>query len=233
MRFYCQNLHNTTVSLPEDEAQHAARVLRLQPGDEVELVDGLGTLATGRLLEAGKKGCTVAVLEKKQVPQPTPRLHVAIAPTKIIDRYEWFLEKATELGAAEITPLLCRHSERKNIREDRMEGMLVAAMKQCKRLWLPAFHPLTPFEKLIQSIPTDTQKFIAHCADGREALFSNACLPQKDAVVLIGPEGDFSPEEIEMAMNAGFVPISLGEARLRTETAGVFVAAVFMAKNGG
>jgi 16S rRNA (uracil1498-N3)-methyltransferase len=153
-------------------------------------------------------------------------VHIAIAPTKNIERMEWFLEKATEIGVTRVTPLLCRYSERKEIKHDRLEKVMVSAMKQSLKAYLPKLDELTKFNELINQ-PFSGQKFIAHCDDQHRDLLRNLVEPNRDYLILIGPEGDFSSEEIEMAMQAGFLPVSLGNSRLRTETAGVVACHTF------
>jgi 16S rRNA (uracil1498-N3)-methyltransferase len=148
------------------------------------------------------------------------RIHIAIAPTKNMDRLEWFAEKVTEIGIDEITPVFCRFSERKNINMERVEKILVSAMKQSQKAYLPKLNPACPVQQLLKQA-TESQKFIAHCYEGEKRLLQQLYNKNESALVMIGPEGDFSPEEVEMALQNGFQPVSLGESRLRTETAGV------------
>ena len=154
------------------------------------------------------------------------QVHIAIAPTKSIERIEWFLEKATEIGISRVTPLLCRYSERKEIKADRLEKVMVSAMKQSLKAYLPQLDPLTKFSDFI-SQPFDGQKFIAHCDEQHRDLLKKMVVPNQNYLILIGPEGDFSSEEIEMAIQEGFKPVSLGDSRLRTETAGVVACHTF------
>lgn len=209
----------THSELPTEEAQHCIRVLRLSQGDEIMLTDGKGHFYKAEIAAAGGKRCMVAIKEK--IPQESfweGHLHIAMAPTKNMDRNEWFAEKATEIGFDELTFLNCRFSERKVIKTERIEKILVSAMKQSLKARLPQLNEMMPFDQFIrQDFPG--QKFIAHCYEGGKPLLKDVIRKGEDALVLIGPEGDFSPEEVEKAQAKGFVPISLGKSRLRTETA--------------
>jgi 16S rRNA (uracil1498-N3)-methyltransferase len=209
----------TNPELPEEEAGHCLRVLRLTQGDEVTLTDGRGNFYRAEISLCSGKRCQVRVLET--LPQEKGwegHLHIAMAPTKNMDRTEWFVEKATEIGFDEISFLLCRFSERKVLKMDRIDKILVSACKQSYKATMPVSHQLTPFEQFIRQ-PFKGQKFIAHCYEGEKPLLKNVLQRGEDALVLIGPEGDFSEEEVKHAVEAGFQPISLGRSRLRTETA--------------
>lgn len=205
--------------LPEEEAGHCIRVLRLTEGDEVLLTDGKGFFYKAAISRAHAKHCEVSILESWQQPALWNfRLHIAVAPTKNMDRMEWFAEKATEIGLDAITCLNCRFSERKEIKMARLKKILVSAMKQSQKATVPQLEGMTDFRSFI-SRPFEGRKFIAHCEDGAKTLLKQTYCPGENALILIGPEGDFSPEEIELALANGFEPISLGESRLRTETA--------------
>lgn len=205
--------------LPEEEAGHCIRVLRLGEGDEIVLTDGQGSFYKAAISRAHPKHCEVTLLESwKQPDLWNFNLHIAIAPTKNMDRMEWFVEKATEIGINAITCLNCRFSERKEIKPIRLEKILVSAMKQSQKATLPALEGMTDFKKFVAT-PFDGRKFIAHCEEGEKPLLKHTYQPGENALILIGPEGDFSPEEIKLAQENGFEPISLGESRLRTETA--------------
>ena len=205
--------------LPEEEAAHAVRVLRLQPGDEVMLTDGVGNFYRAEITPASQKRCLVQILETlPQAPLWKGHLHLAMAPTKNMDRTEWFAEKATEIGFDELTFLNCRYSERKIIKTERIQKILVSAMKQSLKARLPKLHEMTTFQQFITQ-PFSGQKFIAHCYEGEKPLLQEVLRKGEDALVLIGPEGDFSEEEVQKALENGFQPISLGRSRLRTETA--------------
>ena len=205
--------------LPEEEAGHCLRVLRLGVGDEVMLTDGKGFFYKAVITAATGKRCQVKVVETiGQAPLWNGHLHLAMAPTKNMDRIEWFAEKATEIGFDELSFVNCRFSERKVIKTERIEKIVVSAVKQSLKARKPLVNELTDFGKFIQQ-KFEGQKFNAHCYEGDKPLLKDVLIPGKDAVVLIGPEGDFSPEEVQKAEAAGFRAISLGKSRLRTETA--------------
>lgn len=216
--FYTPDIQ-TKPELPEEEAMHAVKVLRLQPGDEITLTDGKGCFYRAEISTASPKRCLVNVLET--LPQPPlwrGHLHIAMAPTKNMDRTEWFAEKATEIGFDELTFLNCRYSERKVIKTERIHKILVSAIKQSLKARLPRLNEMTEFNRFVRQ-PFSGQKFIAHCHEGEKALLKECLQRGEDALVLIGPEGDFSEEEVREAFAQGFRPISLGPSRLRTETA--------------
>ncbi|MDR0937872.1 MAG: 16S rRNA (uracil(1498)-N(3))-methyltransferase [Mediterranea sp.] len=206
--------------LPEEEASHCLRVLRLGMGDEITLTDGKDCFYRAVITVATGKRCQVAIRET--IPQPPPRpchLHIAMAPTKNMDRNEWMAEKVTEIGIDELTFLDCRFSERRTLKTERVEKILVAAMKQSLKARLPKLNGMVDLDRFIAE-SRDGQKFIAHCHDdGGKLPLKDALRPGEDALVLIGPEGDFSEDEVRRATARGFVPISLGSSRLRTETA--------------
>lgn len=232
--FYTPDISGNLHTLEVEESRHAAGVLRLRCGDIVHLTDGRGTLYRSQIIDPSPKACSVEVLEIIENYGLRPyRLHVAVAPTKNIDRYEWFLEKATEMGIDRITPILTSHSERKVVKHDRSLKVVLSAVKQSLKAYVPRLDELTPFKELIQElIGTDCAKYIAYCDRDIERInLASHVEPQGDYVVLIGPEGDFSPEEVSLAMETGFKPVSLGESRLRTETAALFAVAAIMAKN--
>ncbi len=219
--FYTPDIATPEYTLSEEESKHSVRVLRLTVGDTIYLVDGKGGFYTAKIIESSPKACTVKIVAVQQEYEKRDyRLHVAIAPTKSIDRFEWFLEKATEIGVDELTPLLCEHSERKTVKHERLEKIVEAAMKQSLKAYYPIVNELTAFEQLIKTAQAD-KKLIAHCYNTPKPLLKNVIEPQKDVIILIGPEGDFSPKEVELAKQHGFSDISLGNSRLRTETAGV------------
>lgn len=216
--FYTPDIAQHPV-LPEEESGHAVRVLRLKEGDEILLTDGKGSFYRASILQAHPKHTSVEIREKTDQPPLWPvRIHIAVAPTKNMDRMEWFAEKATEIGIDEITCLHCRYSERKEIKTGRLEKILVSAMKQSQKARIPKLNGITPFNAFVAQ-PFNGRKFIAHCEKEEKELLKNSCLPGEDVLILIGPEGDFSTEEIELALRHGFKPVSLGESRLRTETA--------------
>lgn len=216
--FYTPDIAHS-YELPTDEAAHALRVLRLQPGDEVSLTDGQGSFYHARISECNRKRCMVEVVDREeQAPLWTGHLHLALAPTKNMDRMEWLAEKATEIGFDELTFLNCQWSERRIVKGERIEKILVSAMKQSLKARLPQLNEMAHFSQFIKQ-PFSGQKFIAHCHEGEKQPLRKALQPTQDALVLIGPEGDFSPDEVASAIAEGFTPVTLGNTRLRTETA--------------
>jgi len=225
--FYTPNISGKNYTLDETESKHCVRVLRLAKGDEITLVDGRGGLFQAEIENPNPKRCLVKVIQEQlDFGKRNFNVHVAIAPTKNIERIEWFLEKSTEIGINRVTPLLCRYSERKEIKNERLEKVMVSAMKQSLKAYLPQLDELTKFSDFIRQ-PFEGQKFIAHCEEQHRELLKNAVKSGKNYLILIGPEGDFSSEEIELALKSGFQPVSLGESRLRTETAGVVACHTF------
>jgi 16S rRNA (uracil1498-N3)-methyltransferase len=209
---------NETYSLSEEESRHACRVLRLKTGSQLVILNGQGEKFIGEITDSTASRCPVKIIEYTKEPESGYDIHIAIAPTKNNDRIEWFLEKATEIGITEITLLLCHNNERKHINAERFEKILIAAMKQSKRLFLPKLNNLKRFSDFISEYPNG---LIAHCEDGSKQTL-NDCFQTQNTPVLIGPEGDFSPEEINLALQNKYKTITLGENRLRTETAGLY-----------
>ncbi|MDR1357183.1 MAG: 16S rRNA (uracil(1498)-N(3))-methyltransferase [Tannerellaceae bacterium] len=217
--FYAPDIERLP-ELPPDEARHALRVLRLNEGSEITIADGKGFFYKAVILAADNRRCPVNVLERAAPSaQRSFRLHLALAPAKNIDRTEWFCEKAVEIGIDAITFLNCRHSERREIKIPRIQKILVSAMKQSGRAALPALEGMTNLNDFLRR-PFASDKFIAHCEErAAKPLLQNACRRNTDTLILIGPEGDFSPDEIAAAQARAFAPVSLGPSRLRTETA--------------
>lgn len=235
--FYVPNADSVN-ELPEEEAQHAVRVLRMEMGDEMMLMDGAGTFYRAIVTEATKKRCLYRIEETlPQERQWMPHLHLAMAPTKNMDRTEWFAEKATEIGFDELTFLRCQWSERTVIKTERIEKILVSAMKQSHKAWKPVLNEMTDFKTFLQVVKgreeatgKPKQKFICHCHDDsdpetgiakRVGLLKDVVKAGEDVLVMIGPEGDFSIDEVKQAEAMGFQSVSLGKSRLRTETAGL------------
>lgn len=215
--------------LSEEESLHAAKVLRLQNGDAIVVLDGLGGFHEAVLTESHPKKAKFSITKSIQhYGQKNYRLHIAIAPTKSIDRLEWFIEKAVEIGIDEISLLQCRFSERKHVNIQRLEKIIIAACKQSMQAYFPILSPLIPFEQFIVNTNSQyaaTSKYIAHCYDAEKQPLKSAIQQSNELLILIGPEGDFSQEEIGLAQSHNFLPISLGNSRLRTETAGVMACA--------
>ena len=225
-RFYAPDIIETLI-LPEEESGHCVRVLRLKEGDEIEVVDGTGKCLRCRITLAHHKRCAVEVVEvSEQLPHWGKSIVVAIAPTKNLDRMEWMVEKCTEMGVDRMVPLRCRYSERKELKRERLNKIAVSAMKQSLKCTLPQIDEMTPISEVI-GMPFDGRKYIAYCDPSvPRLLFAKEYDPDSNALIMIGPEGDFSPEEIKAAIDAGFLPISLGDSRLRTETAAVMACAM-------
>jgi 16S rRNA (uracil1498-N3)-methyltransferase len=210
------------MELGEDESRHLCQVLRKRVGDVVHCTEGNGTLFETVLHDIGKKKATLKILSQQNNLEKKIPLHIAIAPTKNMDRFEWFLEKATEIGISEITPLICRRSERTVLKTERLNHILLTAMKQSLRYHLPKLNEPIDFKLFMnQNHSADIAKWIAYCTDEARVPLQKVVQKGQSSLVLIGPEGDFMPEEVEMAFAKGFQGVSLGQHRLRTETAGI------------
>jgi 16S rRNA (uracil1498-N3)-methyltransferase len=219
--FYTPDINGIKYVLSEEESLHAARVLRLKAGDEIVLTDGRGGKYIAKIIDAHHKRCETEIVEKlTDYGKRQYHIHIGIAPTKNIERFEWFIEKATEIGIDEITPLLCERSERKHVNIERLRRVMIAAIKQSQKAYLPILNEMTTLNKWVET-PKRGHCYIAHCNDGDKRLLKNLYKSGQDAVIAIGPEGDFSTQEVAQALNYGFKAISLGTSLLRTETAGV------------
>jgi 16S rRNA (uracil1498-N3)-methyltransferase len=228
--FFAPDIY-TTWELPEEESAHCLRVLRLGVGDELEVTDGKGNILRTAIVSTAGKRCKVEMIEEKRVEKGwNGNLTIAIAPTKNMDRIEWLAEKATEIGWDKVSFLNCRFSERKVIKTDRIERIVVSAMKQSLKFHKPVVEEMTDFKAFVKADHKGA-KFIAHCYEESKELLADCIVPGEDATILIGPEGDFSKEEVEAAIGAGFIPVSLGNSRLRTETAGLVACHTFILKN--
>lgn len=219
--FYTPEIKKITYTLNEEESKHAVKVLRMTAGDEVCMIDGKGGLYYGIIDEPDVKKCVIRVIEKiEQYNRRNYQIHIAIAPTKSMDRFEWFLEKAVEIGIDEITPLLSQRSERKMVKPERLEKIILSAMKQSIKSYKPKLNPLTKFNDFI-SLPHEGKKLIAHCEPNPKPGLKSKLEDENQFIILIGPEGDFSPNEIQKAIAQNFEEVHLGKSRLRTETAGI------------
>ena len=213
------------ITLDEDTSRHVVQVLRMKKGEQLHLTEGLGHLLLAEISDDHKKHCTVAIKEVTYTAPAERKVTIAISNIKNASRFEWFLEKASEVGIAEIIPLVCERTEKEKFRYDRMNAICISAMLQSQQVWLPQLKEPQPFNQVLKQTAA-AAKYIAHCEDGPKNPLSEQ--PSADtSVILIGPEGDFTPGEIEEAIQQGFIPVSLGNTRLRTETAGV-VAAVLL-----
>lgn len=220
---------NTHFELSELTSKHCIQVLRMRGGESMHLTDGIGNLYTASIVEADKKKTVVKIDSVAHTPAPTKNVCIAIGLLKNTGRFEWFLEKATEMGVTKIVPLICERSERSNLKQERMRGVLVAALIQSKQTWLPNLSEPITVAQFIDKHPS-SQKLIAHCEDGNKTALMD--IPKNsDASILIGPEGDFTAHEIEAALSANYSPVSLGNTRLRTETAAMLAAALLLYKN--
>lgn len=227
--FFYINNYSGQKQLPLDEetSRHVVQVLRMIEGEQLNLTDGKGKLLTCEIKEAVKKSCYVEVKATSDRLSNARKISIAISLLKNTNRFEWFLEKATEIGVSEIIPLVCHRTEKEKFRHDRMNAICISAMLQSQQCWLPVLHAPVEFEKVFSKISSE-QKFIAHCDESSTKNNLSTFQPFNSSTILIGPEGDFTPKEIEIALQSGFQPVSLGETRLRTETAGVVAAAVLM-----
>lgn len=209
------------VTFSKDESRHIVKVLRKQEGDQLYLTNGKGWIFTTVLTYTNPRECRVKVISSEQEPPPAYHLHMAVAPTKMNDRFEWFLEKATEIGVHEITPVICHHSERKVVKLERFKRVLQSALKQSLHTHFPILNNPIPLSDFIDQA-REGQRFIAHCEDAAEKkIFFEEIQKNGKLTILIGPEGDFSKEEIRSALESGWIPVSLGKSRLRTETAAI------------
>lgn len=220
--FYSPTINSTETSFvfDKEESKHIIKVLRKKENDILHVTNGLGFLFTTKIKLASDSKCTVEIVSFEQQEQPKFNLHLAVAPTKMNERYEWFLEKATEIGIQEITPIICEHSERKVVKIDRFIKIIESAMKQSLHCYLPKLNEPISFKEFVKK-DFSGQKFIAHCEETNKKSMKNELKSNADCTVLIGPEGDFSVKEIQLALDAKYIPVSLGNTRLRTETAAI------------
>jgi len=219
--FYSPDISSDCPYLDESESRHCINVLRLAKKDTIHIIDGKGGLYFAEITDPNPRRCGFRVIESsKDCGKRNYDVHVAIAPPKNINRFEWFLEKATEVGVDEITPLQCQRSERKTLKMERLERVITSAMKQSRRAYRPALNPITPVHKFLNA-GFPGKGFIAHCEEEKKWLLKDRYMPGENAMIMIGPEGDFSPEEIKAAKEKKIQEISLGSGRLRTETAGL------------
>jgi 16S rRNA (uracil1498-N3)-methyltransferase len=221
--FFVEDLSNNRITLDEDTSKHMINVLRMQTGEEVLLTDGKGKKAKASIVDDNRKKCVVEISSIQMEEEKKPKVAIGISLVKNASRFEWFLEKATEIGVTEIIPLICTRTEKEKFRHDRMQNILISAMLQSQQCRLPVLHEPTDFKKAIQF--SFEQKFIAHCEEtNKRSLPPQHLNPSTSQLLLIGPEGDFTREEIETALKNNFIPVSLGNTRLRTETAGMVAA---------
>ncbi len=214
---------STEIKFSREESKHIAKVLRKKEGDILHITNGKGILFMANITFSNPSQCIAVIDSYEKQEARAYRLHLVVAPTKMNDRYEWFLEKATEIGIDEITPIICDHSERKIIKPERFERILLSAMKQSLQCYLPKLNPAISFSDFISQKNND-QLLIAHCEETQKQSLKTTLQSKSNTTILIGPEGDFSSEEIQMALSSGYTPVTLGETRLRTETAAMVAA---------
>ncbi|MEI7829735.1 MAG: 16S rRNA (uracil(1498)-N(3))-methyltransferase [Prolixibacteraceae bacterium] len=219
--FYISAISDKTILLNSEESKHCIKVLRLKKGDIVQLMNGKGSIFKAIIQSPDAKSTILEILEEtKYTESRNFQLTIAIAPTKNMDRFEWFIEKSVEIGIDRIVPIYCQHSERKEIKTDRLEKILISAMKQSGQTYLPELSKPASFRDFLK-VPFDGDKMIAHCENGNKKMLKDSISPGRNTLILIGPEGDFDSSEINLALEKGYIPVSLGESRLRTETAGI------------
>lgn len=223
IQFYAPDIL-TTLTLPEGDSLHAVKVLRMNSGDLMRVIDGKGNVYSCRLADAHRKHASVEIIDCQKQPLPWgQRLTVAVAPTKHLDRMEWLVEKLTEIGVNNIVPILCERSERRDLKVERLEKIAVSAMKQSLKAVLPSISSLTPVAEVIGNIQSDSQSFVGYCTESIERKdFANVYMTHRDTTIFIGPEGDFTHAEIELMLQKGVTPVTFGNNRLRTETAALY-----------
>ncbi len=220
--FYNPNINNNSesFSFDKEESKHIIKVLRKKDTDILYVTNGLGDLFKTEITLASDSKCTVRIVGVEKSSQPKYQLHLAVAPTKMNERYEWFLEKATEIGVTQITPIICDHSERKQIKTERFDKIIQSAMKQSNQYFLPKLNEPILFKDFMKN-KTKGIRLIAHCEETDKKTLKEIIKPEDNITLLIGPEGDFSEKEIKMAIENNYIPVSLGKSRLRTETAAI------------
>jgi 16S rRNA (uracil1498-N3)-methyltransferase len=220
------NSSQKEIVLDEDTSRHVVQVLRMKDGEKLNLTDGKGRLITTEVIEAHKKHCSVKIIDSLFISHDSRKVTIAISLLKNTSRFEWFLEKATEIGVLEIIPLICERTEKQKFRFDRMKGICISAMLQSQQIWLPILSEPKQFDDIVIQQLDQQQKFIAHCEESGHKNNLSTFQPFNHSTILIGPEGDFTKDEIKLALENNFLPVSLGETRLRTETAGVVSASL-------
>ena len=214
--------------LSEESSKHIVQVLRMHENEQLRLTNGKGEVLTASLMVANKNKAEVRITGRSFAPHPGPKVSIGISLIKNSSRFEWFLEKATEIGIGEIIPFICERTEKQHFRYDRMKNIVVSAMLQSQQSWLPVLNEPVKFSELVKR--SSNNKYIAHCEENQKKQLSNIAVQQGDQLILIGPEGDFTKDEIEAALQNNFIPVSLGETRLRTETAGLVAAVLLLNK---
>lgn len=216
--------------LSEETSKHIVQVLRMHENESLLITNGKGQVLTARLIKANKKNAEVQIINKSVSPKIIPEIIIGISLIKNANRFEWFLEKATEIGVSEIIPIICERTEKQHFRYDRMKNIIVSAMLQSQQAWLPILHEPVKFDTLLKN-SLHQNKYIAHCIDDKKNHLSNEVISKGSQIILIGPEGDFTKDEITNALKNNYIPVSLGETRLRTETAGIVAAVLLLNKS--
>lgn len=230
--FYEENLpEEENFLLSEETSKHIVQVLRMHENENLLITNGEGQVLTARLIKANRKNAEVQLINKSANAKPTPKVSIGISLIKNASRFEWFLEKATEIGVSEIIPVICGRTEKQYFRYDRMKNILISAMLQSQQSWLPLLQVPMIIEELIKNAEQQN-KYIAHCVDDKRIHLGSEKKSEGDQIILIGPEGDFTKDEIEAALKNSYVPVSLGQTRLRTETAGIVAAILLLNKTG-
>jgi len=232
--FYTKEINSlqSKFVLNEETSKHIVQVLRMQNGERLNLTDGVGNIYLSTISDNNKRSCVVEINSILNTEKPLPDIIIGISILKNASRFEWFLEKATEIGVNEIVPLLCERTERAHFRHERMNGILISAMLQSQQTWLPILHQPIKFSDLVISQFDNSLKFIAHCEEEKkQSITHHSISKSSNQIILIGPEGDFSKEEIALALQNNFIPVTLGKTRLRSETAGI-VAATLLCNAG-
>lgn len=228
--FFREEIFNqSSITLSEEASKHVIQVLRMKKGEQLQLTNGKGKIITAEIIQEHKKSTEVKVISTSNIVPRTSNITIAISLIKNNSRFEWFLEKATEIGVSEIIPLICDRTEKQNFRHDRMKNILISAMLQSQQAWLPILHEPVKFKEVIRN-STSQKKYIAHCDAGEKRAITGQSI-NASSIILIGPEGDFTKEEIELGVANDFIPVSLGETRLRAETAGIVAAALLCINN--
>ena len=216
--------------LGEETSKHIVQVLRMHENENLIITNGKGQVLTAKIIKANKRNTEVQIINKSVTPKLTPEISIGISLIKNINRFEWFLEKATEIGVAEIIPIICERTEKQHFRYDRMKSIIVSAMLQSQQAWLPVLHEPVKLGVILKN-SLHQNKYIAHCIDDNKKHLSNEVISKEDRIILIGPEGDFTKDEITIALKNNYTPVSLGQTRLRTETAGIVAAVLLISKS--
>ncbi len=229
--FFEENLPDEeNFTLSEETSKHVVQVLRINTNENILITNGHGQVLTATITKADKKNAEVQIISKSVSPKIAPQIGIGISPIKNANRFEWFLEKATEIGVSSIHPIICERTEKSHFRYDRMKNIIVSAMLQSRQSWLPTLYQPISFKMIVEDQRYEN-KYIAHCIDDEKSHLNNQRISSRDQIILIGPEGDFTKEEVTTAINNNYIPISLGETRLRTETAGIVAAVLLLNKS--